>query len=364
LKKYKKKGGRTILFHDITKLVSNINEEVSSNTGEVLTIVFGITSGLLTMVGLIAIFISLNTQQIMEKLRSEWWLLRELSDEAEQLLLDIEQGHHFDKKYLKELFLRLNRSLWNYEAVYNEKSSFMNSVIAVSLIILGSVIFLWAWAMRYFYLSESLSSSDYNLSLTSTLIGCSLLFIFGVFLFVLTIHKNVKFPNPSEFYDATKTDVHNTNTLLFACLSTRLITYESIEVNGSNVGEYEIFVDFQLPWKGLDIYYQVNGQAQFLKKHYSKYRKGALQVNEFVEAPKDLNPDPLVIKDKDGTEYSIVKNETKLFELIVEETSHKQFHYQVTFNIPEKDSGNSPYPLYVNRFKGSIFYNGFRSYQK
>ncbi|MES9738351.1 hypothetical protein ABWK46_13615, partial [Peribacillus frigoritolerans] len=58
-------------------------------------------------------------------------------------------------------------------------------------------------------------------------------------------------------------------------------------------------------------------------------------------------PNQVVIKDKDGTEYSL-DFESELFELIVKGTSHKQIDYQVTFNIPEKGSGNLPYPLYID----------------
>ncbi|WHX59888.1 hypothetical protein [Peribacillus frigoritolerans] len=120
----------------------------SSNISDIFSIVFGVSSGILTLVGLIAVFTSLISQQIVEKLRAEWWNLHEVSDEAQSLLSDIEQGH-FDKSHLKDLSVKLNRALWKYKRVYSDKSLFMNLVVILGII---SLFFCWKFMDLYLFL--------------------------------------------------------------------------------------------------------------------------------------------------------------------------------------------------------------------
>ncbi|MHC0039054.1 hypothetical protein [Pseudoneobacillus sp. C159] len=91
-------------------------------------IVFGITSGTLGLMGLVAIFISLNSQHKIEKCRELFWELQEQS---------------YNESNMFTVSNNLKRSLLQYAQIYNQKEKIIQTVIEISKHTLKVVILLW-----------------------------------------------------------------------------------------------------------------------------------------------------------------------------------------------------------------------------
>ena len=95
---------------------------------EYIGIIFGISSGILSLMGLVAIFISLNTQHKIEKSRELLWDMDIIS------------------KYDKNIFSindKIGRHLYSYKRITGESESIVKNVIWISKLTIFSVIAMW-----------------------------------------------------------------------------------------------------------------------------------------------------------------------------------------------------------------------------
>ncbi len=138
-----------------------------TNYSFILTIVFGVTGGILTLVGLIAIFISISTQHNVQKAREILWEL---------------QGFHVDYHSLeneKKTWLRLEHLFYQYEKLLKVNKP-VSLVIKVAK---GSIFFVgMTWLTILIYLIKPLSYNQKAYLIVIVSIGILILLIFIVIL--------------------------------------------------------------------------------------------------------------------------------------------------------------------------------------
>lgn len=154
--------------------------------GVILSIIFGITGGVLSLMGLIAIFVSLNSQHKIDKCRELYWEMLELPD-----IID----NKFEQSRL------LAKKIRSYGAVHLDKDYFIHTITNVSRWVIVFVCFVWAFFV-------SLIEVDFFIKvsvLISTTFGIIILLVFHNVLGKLQdILKLGKLPSTEELLDPIK----------------------------------------------------------------------------------------------------------------------------------------------------------------
>jgi hypothetical protein len=144
------------------------------NHSNVLQVIFGVTSGILTFIGLVAIYTSVNTQHNIQKCREIVWDIEELAVELNSL----EEIKKSSKSIIKKLRL--------YGEIINKSGNYFNNKIVdlTQWAIIG-VTFLWLLAVNLFNLQSFI---EYILVILVSLVG---VFIISWFSHVIGDLKNV-----------------------------------------------------------------------------------------------------------------------------------------------------------------------------
>ncbi|MBT2716597.1 hypothetical protein [Bacillus sp. ISL-57] len=100
-----------------------------SDIGDIVTIIFGISGGVLALIGLIAIFISINSQHKIQKCRELYWEIIKLS---------------FEKSNPITLSNEMTNLLWQYSKISaNDDEDFINKIIKGSQKTIIYVLIVW-----------------------------------------------------------------------------------------------------------------------------------------------------------------------------------------------------------------------------
>ncbi|MDM5314919.1 hypothetical protein QUF49_02870 [Fictibacillus sp. b24] len=149
-------------------IYSLINNVEIPNYEKILGYILGISAGVLSLIGLLSIFISLNTQQIIQKIRELLWEMQKL-------------GRYF---YFSENvgdFQKLAREFYDlycsYKLIYR-KDRFIYRVIKVINSTIFFVSFLWGISGIILLLSEEINTVSFFWINTSILTICILLINF------------------------------------------------------------------------------------------------------------------------------------------------------------------------------------------
>jgi len=204
--------------------------------GNILTLTFGIVSIIVTLVGLSAIFIALNMQQNVQKLRDIYWRLFGFST--------IPNGDNTPENEGDLVkFFRM------YEQVYkndNKPTKFILKIVLFTLSITILILaFVGLYVMPYF-----LTKVEYIISSTIVIIGITVLatFIYS-FKMLNNVSKSSELPSPIEVLDVNyKKDIR---TLLIAghFMKLRIFRWEE---EGS-LDRFQILVGFPLAFTNLEI---------------------------------------------------------------------------------------------------------------
>ncbi|WP_338452560.1 hypothetical protein R4Z09_12170 [Niallia oryzisoli] len=218
-------------LNQIIKILSDIE---SDSVGDILTILSGIASGLLTLVGLVSIFISINSQHIIQKLRELMWGIIEIP--INQKIGDI------------EAYLRFRDKLGMYEQIYHNKKDLNSFVVKVTIFILIFCIGLWAFST--FFLIESNNSIQPEIQqilIITTGLACIFLV---VFIFILNRLNNIplisNLPNPEDFLDANELK-YGINTLAIASMTSSII------IKRDDSKRFQFFLSFPFAFKNLSL---------------------------------------------------------------------------------------------------------------
>ncbi|SHJ15341.1 hypothetical protein [Propionispora hippei] len=180
-----------------------------THTSDILTIIFGLTSGILTLIGLVAIFIGMNNQQKLQKCRDLLWGLMALP---------------FTKDLDCEELARQVQSHFNmYCDIVDEKTSFTKYVTLLSrfgLLYVGII-----WLIGIIFLINTWTFHEIILILLSIVPACFILCSF--FYFFGRINNLVEIgdiPQPAQILD---TKFHKTGVnILYLTGATLNLTLE------------------------------------------------------------------------------------------------------------------------------------------
>ncbi|PLS02339.1 hypothetical protein [Neobacillus cucumis] len=116
------------------------NTKIPENDiGSIATIIFGITSGVLALIGLVAIFVSLNSQHKIQKCRELYWEIISLSNKKMDLL---------------ELSSQMTELLWHYTKIsaYDDQD-FIKSIIKRAQWTILIVLIMWSSFVPFIHYS-------------------------------------------------------------------------------------------------------------------------------------------------------------------------------------------------------------------
>lgn len=117
-----------------------------NNINNLLTIIFGITSGVFTLIGLVSIYVSINRQHKIQRGREIIWDLASLQYKY----------HHFNNPLIGKELINLLKS---YENILNTDKDFSNMVIDLARQSIMSIIIIWFFTL--IIVSQSLNNIEY-----------------------------------------------------------------------------------------------------------------------------------------------------------------------------------------------------------
>ncbi|WP_428912041.1 hypothetical protein [Niallia sp. Krafla_26] len=210
--------------------------------GNITSIMFGVTSGILSLMGLVAIFVSLNSQHKIQKCREIYWEIIEI------------QGNYDLNIY--EISEKMTNKIWLYSKVFNSEEKFIKYVIWVSQFTIVLVILLWSLIVAFIdgtYLENTLIWISY-------ISGTIILLLFFNILGKLKRGTHIgELPEVNDILDISKEGEHGIRSIFLAVNNfefyARLLwEYSDVLQYQPYDLEYEIGVDTRLPLSGFRLY--------------------------------------------------------------------------------------------------------------
>lgn len=210
-------------------------KDVFLTKSDLIAFTFGLSCCIFTLIGLVAIYISINNQHVIQKCREILWEL-----------IGMLQGEP-DFKTARE---KIRKNYWLYNEILGKKflANFSNIVVYSAIIILILAAFIWINLVTYLKKSVSLTTELTKIELYSW-IGIIMLVVFCIFLALLS---NVKFvgrlDNPKNILDGNK--ITKASTISLVGLSMELI----LDVDGFEDNLFtKARLNFPLPFRNFYI---------------------------------------------------------------------------------------------------------------
>lgn len=187
--------------------------DISQHFGDVLTLVFGVTGGVLALMGLLSIFVSINSQHLIQKLRELVWGIIALTS-----------YRTFDDGFVVESF---REKYWFYKQIFErKKTDFTQIIIYVTCFTLFAVIGTWAYLLNLIITENSWSAKEIFLTKIAMFGG---MFILGGFILILAILSNIRLvsrlPSPESILDVNQTSDSGIDSLKLASMTSKLRVY-------------------------------------------------------------------------------------------------------------------------------------------
>lgn len=315
-------------------------------SGSTLTIILSFTSGIFSLVGLMSIFISMNSQHNVQRSREILWSLASLP---------YEKGIFSEKGAIgKEVF----RKFLLYEQILNEKHDFSNIIIRFAQISLGFCVLVWTTlTFDHIYSDRPLKETFYLIFALVLSVSLALHFIFKIFGNLKSTSKVGRLPTVHEIIDADRVN-QGISVVTLAAISSCLRLVDS-----------EVYLGFPLPFKNLRVNlvflnsweeaHPVSfGSRANMKECLETYKK--LELNEFVILDDDYCWYPIETPQKKGqrqigvlvtleimSQQGLVKAEFYIEELSGEkDTSLNVFPYSFEERFINRVSALDPFSIY------------------
>lgn len=247
-------------------------------------ILLAITSGLLSLVGLISIFISMNSQHNVQQSREILWSIFTLPYQKEIFLEKGAIGQEVFRKFIL------------YEQIINEKNSFLRDIIRFAQISLAFCAFIWT-IIAYNLLAFTFPPIERSILVAALCLADSLVlyFILRILGVLKSISKVGRLPSVDELIDADfLTDGSNVITL--AAVSSRLKIINS-----------QIYIGFPIPFKSLQVHLSISHSFSSSEAPMGNNELDLVKrINEF----KKLDPQEFQLLDDDYCYYPIYKLES------------------------------------------------------
>ncbi|AFM43023.1 hypothetical protein Desaci_4161 [Desulfosporosinus acidiphilus SJ4] len=249
-------------------------------SGETIGLLLAINSGILSVVGLITIFISMNSQHSVQRSREILWDIFTLPYKKNLLL---EKG-----AIGQEVF----RKLILYEQIIKERNSFLFKIITFSQMVLTFSGIIWTTIV--------LTLVSRNPSQTNKIIlfaGLSLTLCFFLYFIIKILGdlKNVskvgQLPTVEELLDANDL-ASNLNVVTLAAVSSRL-----------KILDTNLYLGFPIPFKNLRMKATVQNSRE--KEENSQDLRNTLSRAAQVNNYRKLDPEEFILLDDDYCYYLI-----------------------------------------------------------
>ncbi|MBM7570161.1 hypothetical protein [Aquibacillus albus] len=228
-----------------------MNEHWKITLSEHISIVFGLTSGILTLLGLIAIFVSLNSQHNVEKARETIWELMKYPHKHMEFRTNLAKQ--------KEIREEINYHLFIYKNIMSGGRDFTSKIIQISKIIIWAVCIIWLTSL---YFVTNKDSTEFYYILASTVL---VILIMLTFIWILTKLKNIpqisKLPSYHELLNC-KNKAMNLDMLLLAAMMMQIHIVKSKQ-EGTNTVSYTFFAKFPKPMYGFNVEFNPPVESAF-----------------------------------------------------------------------------------------------------
>ncbi|SDI61576.1 hypothetical protein [Desulfosporosinus hippei] len=247
-------------------------------SGAIIGILLAISSGLLSLVGLISIFISMNSQHNVQRSREILWSI-------------------FTLPYRKNLFLEkgtIGREVFRkfilYEQIIGEKNLFLHRIINFAKIAIVFCGLIWTTIVYYLFRQSSSAIEQGILILCITLADLFVFYFTAKILGLLTSTSKVgRLPTVNELLDA---DILGANTITLASVSSQLRVINS-----------EIFIGFPVPFNNLRVNISIQENAFSSKMPNGK--DFSFNLENRIKDFKKLSDEDFKLLDDDYCYYTI-----------------------------------------------------------
>ncbi|MFD0673065.1 hypothetical protein [Cohnella sp. GCM10027633] len=259
--------------------------ETTHDLGLIASVLFGVTGGLLSLVGFITIFISINSQHVIEK--------------ARDTLSDL-KGYTYHQTMTENPVRHIERLLNKYRSTTENGTNTKISVFLTIGVILsvGS-----AWWVFLWYEKSRLSENDFTFLLW-TMIGATLIFMLFLYLIfrLLNLKRLGNVPSVDELMDTTNTYVFG-SPLAISCMSFNFTQIQSprpgVTLRKEPQGGDKVGFQFISKLPSFDPFY--NYKARILFYFYS------CNVQDAVEKPSTFR-NRHFIKKEDSILFTITND--------------------------------------------------------
>lgn len=254
-------------------------------SGSTLTIILSFTSGIFSLVGLMSIFISMNSQHNVQRSREILWSLASLP---------YEKGIFSEKGAIgKEVF----RKFLLYEQILNEKHDFSNIIIRFAQISLGFCVLVWAtMTFDHMFSNRPFIEIVYLFCGLVLSISLDLYFIFKIFGSLKSTSKVGRLPTVPEIIDADRVN-QGLSVVTLAAISSCLRLMDS-----------KVYLGFPLPFKNLRVNLTfLNSMEEALPMTFGS----RVNMKECMQTFKKLELNEFVILDDDYCWYPIQTHQKK-----------------------------------------------------
>lgn len=248
-------------------------------SGSTLTIILSFTSGIFSLVGLMSIFISMNSQHNVQRSREILWSLASLPYEKD---IFSEKG-----AIGKEVF----RKFLLYEQILNEKHDFSNIIIRFAQIALGFCVLVWT-TMAFDHMSLNRPDKEKVYLICGLVLSLSfvLYFIVKILGDLRSTSKVGRLPTVPEIIDADRVN-QGLSVVTLAAISSCLRLVDS-----------KVYLGFPLPFRNLRVNLTfLNSKEEPLPLTAST----RANLKECMEKYEKLEPNELMILDDDYCWYPI-----------------------------------------------------------
>ncbi|MET3289284.1 UNVERIFIED_CONTAM: hypothetical protein ABID98_001854 [Brevibacillus sp. OAP136] len=195
--------------------------------GNVSDIIFGISSGILTLVGLTSIFISINSQHNIQKAREIIWDLMNMPTKK----LNKRDNDLFAKEIYHKILM--------YKDMTNDKGDLSKLILKISIVAIVSVCLMWL--LLLIFLDQN-NSAQKLFILICVICIVTIMLCFTLIISKLTnIKKTGKLPDYKDLLDVSI----NTNIDVLTLIGMSM----ELKITKNNNSEYIVYLAFPLPFE-------------------------------------------------------------------------------------------------------------------
>ena len=188
-------GGTLLLLIGHIISFANFSEHFVTSRADLYSYITALTAGILSLVGLVAVFVAINSQHTIQKCRELLWEMQEMP---------------FEEEDIKQLSKWFRKKIWMYCQIISSKEEFTFTSIRVARLTIITVVVMWLLLAIISPLYK-VSVFEYVIIIFFTIVCSIILTAFYIILGNMAdISKAGKLPTPSQLLDVNYPSAINT----------------------------------------------------------------------------------------------------------------------------------------------------------